>query len=266
MKKLIVSALGKILPEGVKDSIRTVLFGKSVEEVQIVEQLFGKASGSEYTMLDVGAHYGSACIPFAQKGWKVFAFEPDSNNRKFLVENSKDLSNIQIDTRAVSFESDKSVPFYSSSVSTGISGLSSFHESHRKAGEVKTVRLDDFCAQHGVEKVNFLKIDTEGYDLMVLKSFGWEKQVHPEFIVAEFENRKTRPLGYTLADMVEYLKDKGYAVLISEWHPIVQYGSRHKWNRFTWDHSAIDNDLAWGNIIACKAENVDRLKAITEKT
>lgn len=265
MKEKSKSLLFKILPQGFKNIIRNVLYGKSVDEVSIVGQLFRNAFGAQYTMLDVGAHHGSTCIPFARKDWKVYAFEPDVENRVVLEERRGDLNNIHIDSRAVSDESNQNVAFYTSDVSTGISGLSSFHDSHRKAAEVKTIRLDDFCNQHDIQKVDFLKIDTEGYELMVLKSYDWKHQVHPQFIIAEFENRKTIPLGYTLNDLIQFLEDKGYAVLISEWHPIIEYGRTHKWSRFTWDQESVTNERAWGNIIACKGGDIDRIKSAIAK-
>ena len=44
---------------------------------------------------------------------------------------------------------------------------------------------------------------------------------------------KTVPLGYKFDDLARFLADKGYAVFVSEWHPIVRYGIRHDWNRLT---------------------------------
>ena len=100
---------------------------------------------------------------------------------------------------------------------------------------------------------------------MVLNSYDWKSKVHPRFIIAEFENRKTLPLGYSLNEMIQYLEEKEYSVLISEWHPILEYGRTHKWNRFTWDHELITNDRAWGNIIACKADDIESLKSAIAK-
>jgi hypothetical protein len=35
--------------------------------------------------------------------------------------------------------------------------------------EVEAITLDDFCADRGITRVNFLKIDAEGYDLNVME-------------------------------------------------------------------------------------------------
>lgn len=260
-----MKVIASVLPESAKNAIRTMLFGKTIDEVSIVAEMLKGRKGNQHVLLDVGAHWGSSLIPFAQNKWKVFAFEPDPKNRAILEQTAQKYSNVQIETRAVSEKSGEVLPFFTSEVSSGISGLSSFHESHHSTGEVTTIRLDDFCIENQIAKVDFLKIDTEGFDFMVLKSFGWDSQSHPEFIVAEFENRKTEPLGYQLSDMVSFLKDKGYQVVISEWKPIEEYGKRHTWLTFKWDAHEVTDQLAWGNIIACKVANVEELKAAIRK-
>ena len=38
--------------------------------------------------------------------------------------------------------------------------------------EVEILTGDDYCRQHGIERIDFLKVDVEGYDLDVLLGFG----------------------------------------------------------------------------------------------
>lgn len=250
------------MPQKFKILIKSILNRYSKDEIHYVLRYFKSATGPNNIMIDVGAHYGSSLIPFANKKWTIYAFEPNQDNKKTLLKRISKYKNIIVDPRAVSSESDKVLPFYTSKVSSGISGLSCFHESHIKKGEVNTIRLDDFCVQNGVSKINFLKIDTEGYDLMVLKSYDWGSFTHPEIIIAEFENKKTIPLGYTLQDIVKFLEQLDYKVVISEWFPIVEYGKSHKWKRFTFNYEEVKNELAWGNIIAVKSENIDKLMSL----
>ena len=84
------------------------------------------------------------------------------------------------------------VPFYVSEESTGISGLSAFRDSHVAIGHVETVALRDVA---DIDRVDLLKIDTEGYEKFVLEGFPWER-LRPSVVVAEFEDAKTKPLGY----------------------------------------------------------------------
>lgn len=209
----------------------------------------GDAAG---VMIDVGAHHGLALAPFLDLGWRVFAFEPDESNRSRLLDglrkNPKG-SAVTVDVRAVSRETQRSLAFFRSDVSTGISGLSAFHESHREAQRVDTVALADYMSDHGIDAVDFLKIDTEGHDLFVLQGFPWH-EARPTVVECEFEDSKTVPLGYTFHDLARFLLDKGYAVFVSEWHPIVRYGVQHDWRRLTRYPCHLADPTGWGNVLA----------------
>ncbi len=214
------------------------------------------------TMVDVGAHTGGSLGPFAVAGWQVYAFEPDDVNRAKLKANCTQYAHVNIDPRAVTNETTTDKPFYRSEVSTGISGLSSFHPSHKETGRVSTVTLDRFYQEQNVDRVDFLKIDTEGFDLFVLKGVPWDR-VAPRMIMCEFEDRKTVPLGYSFADMANFLAAHGYDVLVSEWYPIIEYGRRHKWRRFAWYPTPLaGGDQAFGNLIAVR--NPDDMTRLEE--
>ncbi len=50
-----------------------------------------------------------------------------------------------------------------------------------------------------------------------------------------------------------YLRDQGYEVTISEWEPISEYGTGHKWRRFTNKINDVSAS-AWGNMIAFRPQ------------
>ncbi|MDF1615253.1 FkbM family methyltransferase [Desulfurivibrio dismutans] len=221
------------------------------DETSGIAQLFsGFMCGS--TMIDVGAHGGSALMPFIKKGWEVFAFEPDDKNRTKLLERlakNKNKHLVSLDTRCVSNKSQKGVSFYQSEQSTGISGLSAFHESHVEAQKVDVTTLTEFFRDNPMPAVDFLKIDTEGHDLFVLQGYPWDRG-KPAVIECEFEDVKTVPLGYTFHDLSRFLVDKGYTVYVSEWHPIIRYGIQHDWNRLVRYPCELADPKGWGNLLA----------------
>lgn len=234
--------------------------GAHFDETDSIAKLYGSALLGA-VMIDVGAHIGSSMAPFLDQGWRVFAFEPDEQNRAKLLARvakhpRKDL--INIDTRCVSNQTLAAVPFYRSQQSTGISGLSAFHETHVEAQRVDTVTLTEFLSNQPVKEVDFLKIDTEGHDLFVLQGFPWHR-FRPAVIECEFEDSKTRPLGYDFHELAGFLTRKGYRVYVSEWHPIVRYGIRHNWNRLSLYPCQLANDRAWGNLLAFRDEIADEL-------
>jgi len=156
---MIKNIIRTILPRKI---CRTLSYMFSPDEVSLVYRVLQDCPG---IMFDVGACHGSTLERFAAHGWEVYAFEPDSENRKALKQRFDTFENVSIDPRAVSNKIESTVPYYRSKVSVGISSLSKFDPGHEYAGTVDTVTLDMFCQENHVEVIDFLKVDTEGYDL-----------------------------------------------------------------------------------------------------
>lgn len=234
-----------------------------IDEVDLVEKLLLKTDSTRL-MIDVGAHVGNSLEPFAHAGWKVYAFEPDPINRAKLMAFAAKLPNIKVEPIALSDQPSGEMKFYASKVSSGISSLLNFHESHEVTATVKVTNLKTYCEANSIKKVSFLKTDTEGYDLPVLRGNDWTA-VQPRAIVCEFDDFKTKNLGYTLVDQADLLLRNGYKIIVSEWHPIEEYGRTHRWRRFTTDPSKVVGERVWGNIIAVKSEDWDALLKIAKK-
>lgn len=233
--------------------LRTVVGPASYDEVGIAFRSLGRGAPKGW-IVDVGANIGDSSRPFAERGWRVLAVEPDPDHRPSLDRLASEFPLVAVDGRAVSLEDGDELTLYRSSVSSGISTLSAFHSSHEAGPLVNTVRLDSLLADRGIDDVTFLKTDTEGYDLFALQSFPWQT-TRPRIVVSEFENRKTRKLGYTMDTMAAYLRSEGYTVFISEWYPIVEYGTEHRWKAIhRYPSAAIDED-SWGNLIAVEPQH-----------
>lgn len=252
------------LPEsGLKNKLLDWRFGKAIQETDLVYQLF-QGSTFPKTMIDVGAHYGDILEKFAKDGWTVFAFEPDPANRKRLDALCAAYPAVKIFAQAVSDQDAPEMVLYTSDESSGISSLTAFHESHVSAVSVPVTTLKTVLSEYPMPSITFLKTDAEGFDLKVLQGFDWKNHAAPDCIVCEFEDGKTKLLGYTLLDMVVFLEKQGYRCLISEWYPIKRYGIRHQWKAFQADPAAVSPD-AWGNIIAVKPAMWGKLLQLIQK-
>jgi len=188
---------------------------------------------------------------FCPAGWQVYAFEPDPQNRALLEANTVGFANVHIDPRALSDHAEQGAAFFQSSQSSDVSSLTSFLPSHQASASVDVTTLENFLAESGLqaEAVDFLKVDTEGYDLMVLQGWPWAAG-QPRLIQCEFDDFKTKPLGYDFQALAQYLSAKGYNLLISEWYPIEKYGVQHSWRRFAEYPCRLKSPRAWGNIFA----------------
>lgn len=225
----------------------------NVDETGVVAKLLGDRRGRKHVMLDVGAHYGTSAAHFDALGWTIYCFEPDPANRKKLEERYARARNIHIDPRALSDRPSQEMAFFASDESSGISGLHAFRGSHRECARVEVTTVTDFAAAQNLTHIDFLKIDAEGFDFLVLKGAPWDV-LQPDVIECEFEDSKTVPLGHTWRDVADYLRDKGYTVYISEWHPVIRYGIAHDWRRVLPYPGASVSANAWGNLLAFKTD------------
>ena len=210
-------------------------------------ELVHRALPNPGLMVDVGAHTGGSLERFLASGWHVIAIEPDADNRSQLVGRHGKHPRLWVDPRAITEVDGEVVTLYTSPLSSGISTRAPFHVSHRPTATVESVRLDTLL--DGVHQVDLLKVDTEGWDLPVLRTFPWDR-LHPRVVVTEFEDRKSRPVGYGFHDLADFLVQQGYGVLVSEWYPIVEYGRRHRWRSLDPYPTELADQAAWGNLIA----------------
>jgi len=241
--------------------IRRILRYARTEESALVHRLLrGAAAG---VMLDVGAHHGGTLLPFARDGWTVHAFEPDPDNRIELERVTCNFDNVIVVPSAVS-DSSGEVTLYASDESTGISSLAAFTEGHRPRAVVDVTTLTDYVEEALLADVTFLKIDVEGFEKAVLNGFPWGR-LHPDVVLLEFEDAKTEPLGHTWRDLADFLVAQDYSVLVSEWYPIVAYGSTHRWRGFQRYPADLVDPRAWGNLIAVRRDLYPALARIARR-
>lgn len=221
-----------------------------MEEAHIVHRLL--RHGGPGILLDVGAHRGHTLMPFAADGWTVYAFEPDPANRLALELLVAGMPNVTVVPKAVSNTTGHRTLF-TSVQSTGISSLAPFTESHRAVATVEVTTLAEHMKGRRISEVTFLKVDVEGFERPVLDGFPWA-HVRPRVVLVEFEDAKTLPLGYSWEDLARFLVEHRYYVLISEWFPILAYGTRHRWRGFKVYPATLIDPRGWGNLIAVDEE------------
>lgn len=228
------------------------------DETELVHELLGATPG---VMVEVGAHRGDeTLVRFAEDGWEIHAFEPDAENRSYLAKKAVAWPNLTVRPEAVS-DRVGTMTLYTSAESTGISSLMAFTAEHTAATEVPVTTIEEYVADEALARVDFLKLDVEGYEKHVLAGFPWESH-RPRAILLEFEDLKTQQLGYSWRDLAETLRGQGYDVLVSEWYPIVRYGTTHSWRRFAKYPTELEDADAWGNLIAVEPAEFAALQRI----
>lgn len=137
-------------------------------------------------IFDVGANDGSSFLDVALllKWVKVYAFEPTPYLVKLLEEKSRLQENYKIVPAAVGVLPGRTEFKIAGQSDWGCSSLLDFSEGLETTWpgrtdfkvteiiDVEVIRLDSFMATNNIHRIDFLHIDTQGTDLMILKSLG----------------------------------------------------------------------------------------------
>lgn len=132
------------------------------------------------TVIDVGAFIGDTAKPFLDRVGPmghVYCFEPNPLAYECLMRNFKDVSNVSIDMNPLS-DVEKDVALL-----TEENAGASFITEHSEVTNVRSVTLDNFFWPP-IRRLEFIKIDVEGYELNVLR--GAEQTInrfHPKLLV-----------------------------------------------------------------------------------
>jgi len=140
-------------------------------EPQMVHLFRTLARGSD-VILDVGANIGCTAILFSGLAREVHAFEPSPTTFAFLERNvgKAGLGNVLVHNMGLGAEEGSSTLTFSPSNRSG-----GFVSDRTRAGEGFTVetieirRLDDVVPSLGLESLQFIKIDVEGFEGHVLR-------------------------------------------------------------------------------------------------
>ncbi len=197
------------------DMVGRTIFKRGDYESVITSYLLKNIAFSENDVfIDVGANIGWYSVLLSQKTSapaRIFAFEPDAMNAELLESNVKRNSAtiVSINKVALSDTAGEKHFYRYSNRNLGRHSLLPINN-----GEVTTVpsmTLDDFWEQNSLstEKPRFIKIDTEGYELQVVR--GAEKVLADcPAVLAEFSPGFMKKGGVDPNDFVDYMSEKGF--------------------------------------------------------
>ncbi|MDO8693476.1 MAG: FkbM family methyltransferase [Sheuella sp.] len=137
--------------------------------------LFKSLIRSNDVVLDVGANIGCTSILFGNLAEKVYCFEPSPTTFGYLEKNVKNARldrvtpvNVGLGKESGMFE----LTFSQSDRSGGfVSNLTSASQGHQ-VEQIKIIKGDDFMNESKVPKIDFIKIDVEGFEKSVIEGLS----------------------------------------------------------------------------------------------
>ncbi len=139
-------------------------------EYWLLSQVVGRLKGNAL-LLDVGANKGDwteqalAYAAAISLPLSVKAFEPSSYTRSLLEARFEGNTAVSVYDAALS-SSKGTATFFTGGAGAGTNSLSPVSGDHTEKIQVTT--LDQFLMDQMIDHVNFLKIDTEGFDALVI--------------------------------------------------------------------------------------------------
>ena len=178
---------------------------------------------------------------FEHKPDMIVLVEPNTKLIKDIVNNYKDISNTHIFNNAIHYEDNKEVELYLPAID-GVYGNKAENGHTYSHGEfsllpmndwgdkknmikliAKTITFDTICQKLNITDIEYLQIDTEGFDSEIIKmldlnkynikNIRYEKWNFPEDSFTKYHNENKDKLGINGMKFVEEkLKKNGYTL------------------------------------------------------
>ena len=169
------------------------------------------------TVVDVGAHHGLYTLLASKRvgrAGRVISFEPSPRERKrlrrhLLVNRCR---NVVVQSCALGEERREADLFLVEGREDWCNSLREPQIDDRTVKvRVQVERVDDVLARLGIGRVDFIKLDVEGGELSLLEGAGGTLAASRPVILAEVQDRRTRPWGYAAREIIDFLIRENYS-------------------------------------------------------
>jgi FkbM family methyltransferase len=197
--------------------IRRSLINGVSPETNGEELLIKLIAPSATRVIDVGANVGNwsaLCVEHGTPELKVLAFEPSSSALAQLHRRFFDSARVEVIAKAVGDDVGTSEFFEEPEAGEMSSLVSGFSRAGAAVRQVDVTTVDAELERRNWENVDFLKVDTEGYDYFALK--GARRSIAAQRLgIVQFEyNAPWATVGATLIAAITLLQDSGYRIFL----------------------------------------------------
>jgi FkbM family methyltransferase len=201
-------------------------------------------------LFDIGANVGNYTLKLQKyfPNSMIYSFEPNPKTYELLIETTKEFKNITNLNVGLSDNNEVSKIYsyaseeaseHASLYENVISDL--HHDKNIASFDIVLEKLDDFCAKNKIEKIDLLKIDTEGHELAVFK--GAKRFIDNKLIdVIQFEFNAMNVISRTFLKDFYDIASTNYDFYRLDSKKLIRLGS----------YSAINEIFQFQNIILLK--------------
>ena len=165
---------------------------------------------------DIGANHGLYTKVLAERFKKVYAFEPIPYNIGVLKRAVSNFPNVEVIEKAVSDKTGLTDIFIclgndgGHTLNENLAGREAWGHKKERKTTIQTITLDEFVEQNGIEKIDFIKCDTEGAENFLFNgAVDTLKRLHDLKIILEVHH------DVDYARLYQFFTDLGYKIFDS---------------------------------------------------
>lgn len=192
------------------------IFWEIEVELEAKRKLFSLLKEGD-NFIDIGAHVGQITLEAARivgKNGKVFSFEPHPKTFAQFEHNIA-LNNFNNITACNFGLGDEVGEFYVEVIDENNAGMNRITKDNKSNISVEVKILDDYLLNTDIKKVDFIKVDVEGFEYKVLK--GAENTLlkwHPVLFV-ELDDVTLKAQNSSPKELLIYLNSLGYSKIVN---------------------------------------------------
>ena len=181
-------------------------FGKIINVITKYLQQFPDRNR---TYIDIGAHIGTTIMPYSRLYQNVVGYEANPENYELLVRNVElnGLKNTKVYNFGIFSEECRGDIVQHAGGNSGC-----FYFVKRENGPILCKRLDDECERKKIENIDFIKIDTEGCELLILQNGVNTILKNKPLIQVEVNTTAMDLFRIENKDTINFLLDLGYRI------------------------------------------------------
>jgi FkbM family methyltransferase len=181
-------------------------FGKIIN---VVKKYLQQYPDRNRTYIDIGAHIGTTIMPYSRLYQNVVGYEANPENYELLVRNValNQLKNTKVYNFGIFSEECRGDIVQHAGGNSGC-----FYFVKRENGPILCKRLDDECERKKIENIDYIKIDTEGCELLILQNGMNTILKNKPLIQVEVNTTAMDLFQIENKDTINFLLDLGYRI------------------------------------------------------
>jgi len=201
-------------------------------------------------VFDIGANIGWYSLSAAKqnKKMKVYAFEPIKETFDYLIKNIKinQLKNIISKNIGLS-NKNSTVSFFVNPEHSGSASEKKITDKNINRIKVILKKLDDYCVENKIDRIDLIKCDVEGAELFVLEGGKNVFQKFKPILLVEILRKWAKKYNYHPNDIIDFMNTYNYLCFtidyIGRLKRIIRVNEKTKATNYIFFHKVLHSSL-----------------------